>query len=122
MKKYIYKNEEVNSIIIDESNIISILWVNNALDFVIIIDWNGQYDLKDEFDFMNIETRLIFNWVTNLKIDLNWNNNQIGSPEISSFSFQKQLNGTYNINLDCNFDSIGYVNFNCNDFCFEIIE
>lgn len=122
MKKLIYKNEEVNSIIIDESSILSISWINqDQLNLEMLIDWNGQYNLKDEFDFMNIKTRMIFNWITDLKINLDWKNS-IGSPGITTFSFKEEPNKTFNINFELDFNATGYIKFNCNDFYFEIIE
>ena len=33
MKKYVYKNEEVNNIILEECGIIGFSWINEELDF-----------------------------------------------------------------------------------------
>ena len=52
MAKNIYRNEEVDSIIINESTIESISWLGlRRLDLKIIIDWNGQEDLKNDYNF-----------------------------------------------------------------------
>lgn len=122
MKKNIYKNEEIDKIILDESGIIGFSWTGKEeLDFEISIDWNGQYDLMNYFDFMNVKTILRFEWVTEVKIMIDYKD-QIKAPSIQSFSYKKNNNGKYNINIDCNFDSIGYINLNCNKFFFRIIE
>lgn len=81
-KKDIYKNEEVDSIIINESTIESISWLGlRGLDLKIIIDWNGQENLKDDYDFLNINTQMIFEFVTDLKIHLDCSN-QIGARHL----------------------------------------
>ena len=120
MKKNVYKNEEVKDIILAECGIIGFSWINEELDFDIQIDWNGQSDLADDFDFMETKAHLVFHWITELKIMLDYKD-QIKASSIESFSFKKNEYG-YNININCNFDSIGYINFNCYDFYFEIIE
>ena len=68
MKKNVYKNEEVKDIILDECGIIGFSWINEELDFDIQIDWNGQSDLADDFDFMETKAHLVFHWITELKI------------------------------------------------------
>lgn len=121
MKK-IYVNEEVNKIILDESGIIGFSWTGEEeTNFEIQIDWNGQSDLKEEFDFTKIKTKLVFIWVTNLKMNLDWRN-YIQSPVITIFSFKKEPHNTFSINFELDFNALGYICFNCNDFYFEIIE
>ncbi len=120
-KKDIYKNEEVDSIIINESTIESISWLGlRGLDLKIIIDWNGQEDLKNDYDFLNINTQMIFEFVTDLKIHLDCSN-QIGRLGIYDFSYLKNEDGTYNVNFQFKFGKKGIINFNCNRFSFVII-
>lgn len=122
MKKLIYKNEEIDNIIIDESSIRSFSWINqDELDLEMQIDWNGQYNLKDEFDFMSVKTKLFFSWITDLKMNLDWKNT-IGSPGVTTFSFKKNFNNTFKIYFELDFNAVGYISFNCNEFYFEIIE
>ena len=119
MKKTIYQNDELSKIVLDESGITGIEWTNDEIDLEVKIDWNGQYDLKDIFN--EITTKLIFNWVTDLVIALNYKE-QIKAPEITKFSFKKNLNNSYKINFSFHSNVNGHISFNCNSLHFEIIE
>lgn len=84
MKKKTYINEEIDKIILDESGITGFSWIGEEeLDFEINVDWNGQYDLVNHFDFMNIKTILRFEWVTEVKILIDFKD-QIKAPAIQS--------------------------------------
>ena len=94
-----YNNEEVNqeeTAIIDESSILSISWIHDGLD-------------------------LVFKWVSGLKINLNWGKH-LQSPTITTFSWQKLRDKTFSIKFKLDFNTDGYICFNCNSFYFEIQE
>ncbi len=122
MKKYIYKNEEIDSIILDESFIQGFNWINDNDGLEMDIDWNGQQDLVDIFDFMNVKTKLKFSLVYNIQFNFEFKGQcTMGALEITSFSYIKKLSN-YEIEFKFDFSPVGYIKFNCNDFYFEIIE
>lgn len=121
IKEMIYKNEEIDFINLNESGIVAMAWTgDNETDFETIIDWNGQENLKDDYDFLNINTQMIFEFVTDLKIHLDCSN-QIGRLGIYDFSYLKNEDGTYNVNFQFKLGKKGIINFNCNSFSFVII-
>lgn len=92
-RKYIYKNEEIDFINLNESGIVAMAWTgDNETDFETIIDWNGQENLKNDSDFLNINTQMIFEFVSDLKIHSDCNN-QVGVLGIYDFSYLKNQNG-----------------------------
>lgn len=126
MKKLIYKNGEIDKIILDESYISGFRWINNCdghpTNLEIEIDWNGQQNLISDFDFMNIKTRNFFSSVFDAQFKFEFKDSYTtGALEISSFSYVRN-SLIYSIDFKFNFAPIGYVKFNCHDFYFEIIE
>ncbi len=58
----IYKNEEIDFINLNESGIVAMAWTgDNETDFETIIDWNGQENLKNKYDFYISKQRLYLN-------------------------------------------------------------
>ena len=126
MKKLIYKNEEIDKIVLEESGIKGIKWIEdtntNPVNIEIEIDWNGQQDLVESFDFMNIRTKLFFSLVHNAKFDFEFKNPYtIGKIEITNFSYIKKEH-VYTIEFKFDSSPVGFIKFNCVDFYFEIIE
>jgi|688.fasta_scaffold1509854_2 hypothetical protein len=123
MGSRIFKNQQLNQITLDESSIFSIKWVNeNGIDLEMEIDWCGQEDLKDEIDFLNVVTKLVFQLVSD--IDFNFKHNDIwtiGALEITNFSFNK-LDERYSVEFRFDFQPIGHIKFNCNELYFEVIQ
>ncbi|MDH6311933.1 hypothetical protein M2137_000692 [Parabacteroides sp. PFB2-10] len=123
MRKHIYRNEEVDNIILDESLLLSIEWIYKEHPIIEIkIDWCGQEDLKDEIVFLEMQTKLVFDYAGNIDFNFKhsgtWNS---GALEITEFSYLKK--GTmYMIEFKFDFSPVGYIRFNCADFYFEIIE
>jgi hypothetical protein len=126
MKKHIYKNEEIDKIILDESLILSITWIykNNPI-IEIGIDWCGQEDLKDKIDFLNMQTKLIFDFAGDIDFNFKhvvgkWNS---GALEITSFLYNYDNNTQlYTIEFIFDYSPVGHIKFNCTGFYFEIIE
>ena len=123
MKEVIYKNEEINRIILDESLILSIEWIYKDHPIIeMIIDWCGQEDLKDEINFLKVQTKLKFEFAWDIDFNFkhigSWNS---GALEITSFSFIKKEQ-IYEIEFRFDFSPVGYMKFSCTDFCFVIIE
>jgi len=112
----IFTNLEIQNLIIDESYINSITWQKNAIDLCIDLDWCGmpEYDLTDK------KTFLFFEWVTNFKINMQYKDNQIGLPEITSFNFE-QFDNIFKVNIRFDFQPEGEISFRCNNikFCIE---
>ncbi len=116
-----YKNDDLNKIIINESFIEKIEWLNKGKDLSFSIDWCGQEDLADEIDFLNVKTNLIFKFSTEIEFNFKYEDDSMGAMEITEFNFVKNENGKYQIKFDFAYQPIGYIKFNCNDFYFEII-
>src|ERR1700753_3809274 len=85
-----YLNEDVNKIIIDESLLTGMSWGGNQWqDFILVIDWSGQEDLKDEIDFMNINSTLYFEFVTEFASNIKFKRDTMGALEITTFNFRR---------------------------------
>ncbi len=126
MKKLIYKNEEIDRIVLDESGIIGIRWTmdenNHPVNIEMEMDWNGQEDLVGEYDFMKIKTKIFFSLVHDAKFNFEFKGqNTIGDLEITTFSYLKE-DLIYKIEFRFDFSPVGYIKFNCIDFYFEIEE
>jgi hypothetical protein len=117
MKTYI--NQEIEKIIINESLINGISWSNEFKDVIIDLDWAGQDDLKEEFDFLKIKTSLYFEFVTEMESKLKFQPKTMGALEIGSFSFALK-DKIWLIEFRFDFYSIGYIKFNCNNLKFII--
>ena len=117
----IFKNSEIRKIVLDESTIMSIKWINdNGIDIEMDIDWCGQEDLKHEIDFLGVKTKLIFEFVSD--IDFNFKHSDIytiGALEITDFSFEK-IDKRYFVYLKFDFQPIGHIKFECNEIKFVI--
>ena len=63
MKKHIYRDDEIDKINLDESFIKSFRWLDDEeghpVNLEVEIDWNGQKDLVEDFDFMSIKSRSV---------------------------------------------------------------
>lgn len=118
-----YSNSEIDKIVLDESTILSIKWVNeNGIDVEMDIDWCGQEDLKKDIDFLNVKTKLSFEFVSD--IDFNFKHQgsyTIGALEISEFKFL-QIDKRYSIMFKFDSQPVGYMKFNCNSLVFIIEE
>jgi hypothetical protein len=119
LKKYV--NSEIGKIVLDESTITSIKWINeNGIDIEMDIDWCGQEDLKNEIDFLSVKTRLLFHFAS----DINFNFHHqapytIGALEVSEFKFHA-IGKQYSIEFRFDFQPVGFIKFICNDFDFII--
>lgn len=128
MKKLIYRNQEIEKIILDESFIQGFKWIDdnneNPTNLEIEIDLNGQQDLLDYFDLMNIKTNFVFNLVIDAQFNFVFKPPYtIGALEITSFTYQyNEISQLYLIEFKFDFSPVGYIKFNCTDFYFEIIE
>lgn len=121
MKKLIYKNEDIDRIILDESLILSIEWIYESRPIIqMSIDWCGQDDLKNEIVFLKMQTKLVFDFAGDIDFNFKhsgpWNS---GALEITSFSYVK-IESVYNIEFLFDFSPVGYIKFRCTDFYFEI--
>ena len=119
-KRTIYKNNEIRNIVIDESFIQGIIWKNDGKDIQMIIDWNGQKNLEDKFDFLKIKTKIMFEFVTDFQIKIDFGE-YIGEMEITSFSF-KEKEDIREVFFSFNFIPKGFIKFKCNDLYFIIEE
>lgn len=115
-----FKNEEIDRINLVESGIVSLTWKNNEQDLEFIIDWCGQENLKNEFDFNSISTKLEFKFVTDLKLSIDYGS-KMGAIEISAFSFKKGQD-VYEIDFRFDFNPVGFMKFYCNSLDFIIQE
>lgn len=117
-----YVNEEIQDIILDESLIVSLKWVNEGgADLEMEVDWCGQEDLAKEIDFLKIKTYLKFKVAHNLMVTLEHKDKyNIGNPEITEFSFSK-VNNKYKVRFDFSFSPQGFMEFYCSEIRFEVI-
>lgn len=74
MKKLVYKNREIDHLILDESFINGFKWIDDndgpPTNLEIDINWNGQENMCNDFDFMAIKTHICFSldFALNLKL------------------------------------------------------
>ena len=128
MKKLVYKNREIDHLILDEIFINGIKWIDDndgpPTNLEIDIDCNGQENMCNDFDFMSIKTHISFSLVIEAKFCFEFKAPYtIGGLEITSFSYNyddKRHHDTIEFKFD--FSPVGYIKFNCLDFYFEIIE
>ena len=122
--KHVYKNEEIDQIILDESLILSISWKYKGHPIIEMdIDWCGQEDMK-ELDYPKLQTRLIFEYAGNIDFNFKhvagkWNS---GALEITSFTYSRDNHNNYTIVFTFDYAPVGYIKFECSDFYFEITE
>ena len=122
--KRIYRNEDIDNIILDESLIVSISWkYENHPVIEMGIDWCGQMDMKD-LEYSKLQTRLVFNFAGNIDFSFKhitgkWNS---GALEITSFSYSYDKKGNYTVVFTFDYSPVGYIKFDCSEFYFEIIE
>lgn len=116
----IYNSSDIEKININESIIMGFSWINNKQDFKIIIDWNGQENLKNIWDFNKISTHLYFDFVTDVEFNFKFNENTMGAIEITSFKFNPSNQGLFAIEFLFDFYPVGFIKFVCNDFRFVI--
>ena len=114
-----YVNSEIGKIVLDESTITSIKWINeNGIDIEMEIDWCGQEDLKKEIDFLSVKTRLLFHFVSDINFNFQHQGTYtIGALEISDFKFHA-IGNQYSIAFRFDFQPVGHIKFICNDFDF----
>jgi hypothetical protein len=112
-------NQELGRIIIDESQIKGIFWSNKFEDLTVDIDWCGQEDLKEEIDFNNVKSLLIFEFVTEYEINFRFEESTMGAIEITLFSFEFKEE-KWAIEFKFRFHPVGYIRFNCNNFRFIV--
>lgn len=113
----VFKDEQVREVNLNESGITCIRWINQENDLEIEVDWNGQTEFKEELDFNNIKTRLIFDYITDLDIQLKYTS--IGALEVTQFEFEKEENA-YWIHFRFNFHPVGHIRFKCNSISFVV--
>jgi hypothetical protein len=114
-----FSNQQVEKIIVDESLIKSIAWVNEFKDIVIDISWCGQEDFKGIVDFEKIKTSLYFDFVTEFEASIKFKEGTMGAIEITSFKFEFEKD-SWAIEFKFKFFPVGSLKFNCNDFRFVI--
>ena len=117
----IFKNSEIEQIILDESTIMSIKWVNNnGIDIEMDVDWCGQESLKNKIDFLNINTKLLFTHVSDIDFNFKHSNNYTtGALEITEFSFN-EIDKRYSVYLKFDFQPVGHIKFDCDEIKFVI--
>ena len=118
MKKF--HANEIDKINLDESGIISISWVNDEKDLNLLIDWCGQEDLAETFDFNNIICNLYFDFVTNVEVNFRFDDGNMRALEISEFNYFIDEQGIYNIEIVFYFQPVGFIKFKCNNFEFIV--
>jgi hypothetical protein len=115
-------NEQIEEIILDESFINGLLWTGeNGINLEILIDWCGQENLKNKFNFENINTKLLFEYC--YEIDFNFKHQNpytLGNLEITKFKYTKIENNNYLIEFIFDFSPKGSLKFYCNNFIFII--
>lgn len=120
--KRIYQNGELKEINLNESSIEQIRWFGeNGINLEMTIDWCGQENLQGEVDFTNVETKLIFEVVSN--IDFNFRHTRqdtFGSVEITDFIYKTMPESNYNIEFRFDFQPNGHIKLSCNNFLFII--
>jgi len=112
--------DQLAKINFDESGIIGILWANDENDLNLLIDWCGQEDMANDFDFNNIATHLYFEFVTNVEFNFKFNEKNMKAIEISHFNYTIRPDSTYDIEFLFDFQPVGHMKFRCNDFKFVI--
>lgn len=115
-----YINDRINELVIDESIILGFNWINEAKDFELNIDWCGQEDLKQTFEFRNISTKFLFEFVTDLEFKIDYGSSNMGAMEITSFSFIK-FDKIWEVMFKFDFVPKGFLKFKCNKLEFIII-
>jgi hypothetical protein len=116
----IFLNQELEKINIDESLLVGISWGGNQFqDVTIAIDWNGQEDLQKEIDFINSNTSLYFEFVTDLELNLKFQPGTMGALEISSFTFEL-MDEIWSVAFTFRFYPVGYLKFKCNNLKFIV--
>lgn len=120
--KTVFKNDEVTDINLCDSGIRAIRWLGvNYENLELTIDWCGQEDLNNVFDFDNISTKMVFNNVSDFSLNGYYpDENTIGLLDIDYFEFTLNSSGKYYIYFDLIISSNSYLKFNCNNFYFEI--
>jgi hypothetical protein len=115
-----YTTSDIDKIVFDESGILSIEWINEEIDLKFLIDWCGQEDLEENFDFNKITTNLYFEFVTNVEFNFKFKEENLKAIEITCFNHLLLPDGTYEIEFIFEFQPVGYIRFRCNDFKFVI--
>lgn len=116
----IFLNEELEKINLDESLLVGVSWVGNQFqDVKIGIDWSGQANLQTEIDFINSNTSLYFEFVTDLELNLKFQPGTMGALEISSFTFEL-MNEIWSVAFTFRFYPVGYLKFKCNNLKFIV--
>lgn len=104
-----FLNQEIEKVIIDESLINSISWVNEFKDIIVDIDWCGREDFEQEIDFNYVKTSLYFKFVTDAEFNCKFKADTMGPLEITTFSFSRN-DDIWSINFKFHFHSVGYSN------------
>jgi hypothetical protein len=115
----VYKNERLSELVINESVILGFRWANDAKDVEMDIDWCGQENLKNEFDFLKIKTKLFFQFVTDLEISIDFGRYNMGTMEITTFSFTLNDN-VWDVMFTFNYIPKGFIKLKCNTLSFLI--
>lgn len=92
---------------------------DNETDFETIIDWNGQENLKNEYVFLHIKTRIVFEFVTNLIIQID-SKKFMAALGIYDFFYLKHEDSTYSVTFRFELSQKGFINFDCVGFSFVI--
>ena len=116
-----WKNLELNEIIINESFITGIIWLGPET-LKVELDWVGQEDIYKALKLKEraYKTCFLFENVWLFNINLQYDNSQIGEPEITDFSFLECEDNTKDVKFDFFHQPQGYIKFKCNNINFLI--
>lgn len=114
-----YKIESLDKIILDESLITGFTWENKWKDLRIEIDWCGQEDLKEHFDFNAIKTHLLCEFVTEAEFNYKFKEGTMGALEITSLNLTLK-DKVWFVEFRFDFYPVGKVCFFCNEMRFII--
>lgn len=122
MKK-IYINEEIKNINLGDSLIMYFNWTSSNLKKLeVTIDWCGQIEFVNIYDFNNIDTKIILEDILNFDLKVNFQEDSMGALQIYEFYFEKDEKSNYNVYFDLITNSNNFLKITCRNFYFEIIE
>jgi len=117
MKTFV--NEQNTNINFSESTMLSLGWINNAIDLRIDIDWSGQLNdgtvLIHELSFLHCK------FVTDLEVNFCFKNNNMGNVSIDNIIIDN-LEARWQIRMEFIFQPVGFIRFVCDEIDFIIQE
>lgn len=119
----IYKNEEIEYINLDDSGIIYFNWYgSHQKNLELLIDWCGQLEFVNIYDFDNIKTKLIFQNISCFDLQANFKPYSMGTLDIYEWNYEIDENNKYNLYFKLVGNHNNFIKITCEVFYFEIIE